>query len=152
RLQLDLADLEVPVAVLVPDERVDRLRDRVEAVFGKALLDGGLDALQLAGDPAVGLREGKVVVERLPWRAFGLGVLGEAAVLAFAVHQHEARRVPELVAEVGVALAALRVEVDVAAERRERAEREAQRVGAEARDAVRELGGGGLANRRRGFG
>ena len=74
-------------------------------------------------------------MERLARRALGLGVLGEAAVLALAVHQHEARRVPELVAEVAIALAALRVEVDVAAERGERREGEAQRVGAEAGDA-----------------
>ena len=88
-------------------------------------------------------------MERLPGRAFGLGVLGEAAVLALAVHQHEAGRVPELVAEVAVALAALGIEVDVAAEAGERAEREAERVGAEAGDAVRELGGGVLLHARR---
>ena len=149
RLQLHLGDLEVPVAVLVPDERVDRLRDGVEPVFGEALLDCGFDALQLASDPAVGLREDEVVVERLTRRALGLGVLGEAAVLALAVHQHEAGRVPELVAEVAVALAALGVEVDVAAKAGERAEGEAQRVGAEAGNAVRELGGGVLAHARR---
>src|SRR5213079_2333122 len=48
-----------------------------------------------------------------------------------------------------VALAPLRVEVDVAAEAGERAEREAERVGAEAGDAVRELGGGVLLDARR---
>ena len=51
--------------------------------------------------------------------------LVEAAVLALDVHQHEARRVPQLVAEVAVALAAVQVEVERAVERRERREREA---------------------------
>src|SRR3954449_4785777 len=88
-------------------------------------------------------------MERLPRRAFRLGVFPEAAVLALAVHQHEAGRVPELVAEVAVALAPLRVEVDVAAEAGERAEGEAERVGAEAGDAVRELGRGVLLDARR---
>ena len=90
-------------------------------------------------------------MERLARRALGLGVLGEAAVLALGVHQHEAARVPELVAEVAVALAALGVEVDVASQARQRAEGEAHRVGAEAGDAVRELGGRVLPDLRRGL-
>ena len=65
--------------------------------------------------------------------------LVEADVLALDVHQHEARRVPQLVAEVAIALAAVEIEVERAVERRERREREAQRVGAERRDAVRKL-------------
>ena len=60
-------------------------------------------------------------------------------VLAFDVHQHEARRVPQLVAEVAVALAAVEVEVERAVERRERREREAHGIGAERRDAVGKL-------------
>ena len=55
--ELHLRDLDVPVAVLVPDEGVDRVGDVVEPVVGEALLDRGLDALQLAADPAVGRRE-----------------------------------------------------------------------------------------------
>ena len=62
--------------------------------------------------------------------------LVEAAILALHVHQHEARRVPQLVAEVAIALAAVQVEVERAVERRERREREAHGVGAECRDAV----------------
>ena len=53
-----------------------------------------------------------------------------SAVLAFRVHQHVARGVPQLVAEVLVAVDAAEIEADVAAHRRERAEREAQRIGA----------------------
>ena len=66
-------------------------------------------------------------------------LLVQAGVLALGVHQHEARRVPQLVAEVAVALAAAEVEVERAREARERGEGEAQRIGAEGRDAVREM-------------
>ena len=71
-----------------------------------------------------------------------VSVFGSASssphVLAFDVHQHEARRVPQLVAEIAIAFAAIEVEVERATERREDREREAQRVGAERRNPVRE--------------
>ena len=92
----------------------------------KACSTSASAALQLADDPAVD--EGKLHRARLV----------AAAVLAFGVHQHEARRVPQLVAEVAVALAAAEVEVERAREARQRGEGEAQRVGAEGRDAVRD--------------
>jgi hypothetical protein len=53
-LQLDLGQLDVPVAELVPDELVHRARQQVEAVVGEVLRDLGFGALQLADDPAVG--------------------------------------------------------------------------------------------------
>jgi hypothetical protein len=60
-------------------------------------------------------------------------------VLALDVHQHEAGGVPQLVAEVAVALAAAHVELDVAARAGEAGEGEAQGVGAEGGDAVGEF-------------
>jgi hypothetical protein len=60
-------------------------------------------------------------------------------IMAFDVHQHEAGGVPQLVAEIAVAVAAVQVELDVAARRSEAGEGEAQRVGAEGRDAFREF-------------
>jgi hypothetical protein len=63
----------------------------------------------------------------------------QPAVLALAVHQHEAAGVPELVAEVAIALAALAVEVDAAAQAGQRGEGEAQRIGAVGRDALGEF-------------
>ena len=42
RREVDLGELEVPVAVLVPDELVDCARGVVEAVLGEPLLDLGL--------------------------------------------------------------------------------------------------------------
>ncbi len=124
-LQLHLGDFHIPVAVLVPDELVDRLRDIVEAVVDEALLDLGLGALQQTDDPAVGLREIEVAVR--------------PAVLAFAVHKHKAGRVPQLVAEVAVAFTAVHVELDVAAGAGEAGEGEAQRICAVGGDALREL-------------
>ena len=94
----------------------------------------------------------QVAVRRARHGAFCLGVLVQAAVLAFAVHQHEARGVPQLVAEVAVALAALAVEVDAAAQRGQRGKGEAQRVGAVGRNAVGEFFFGVLAHLRRGLG
>src|SRR5205809_2873408 len=114
----------VPVAILVPDKAVDGVGGVVEAVFGEAFLHLGFDPLQLADDPAVD-------VGKLDRRA-----LVEAAVLARGVHQDEAGRVPQLVAEIAVALAAAQVEAERAREARARGEREAQRVGAERRDAA----------------
>ena len=103
-LQLHLGELQVPIAVFVPDEAVDRAGEVVEAVFLEALGHFSLGVLQLAHDPAVGKR-----------KFHGRGVV-RAAVLALGVHQHEARGVPQLVAEVAVALAAVQVEVERARE------------------------------------
>ena len=137
RLDLHLRDLQVPVAELVPDELVDRGGDVVQAVLGEALGHVGFGALERRDDPVVGRGEGVVL-------------LGE--ILAFAVHQHEPRGVPELVAEVAVALAALGVEIDVAAEAGVAGHGEPQRVRPVRRHALRELlahAGGHLG---RGFG
>ena len=53
-LDLHLGDLQVPIAVLVPDEAVQRVGHVVQAVLGKALLHRSLHTLDLAADPAVG--------------------------------------------------------------------------------------------------
>ncbi|KAG1458113.1 hypothetical protein G6F57_014757 [Rhizopus arrhizus] len=63
---------------------------------------------------------------------------------ALGVHQGEAAGVPQLVAEVLVALGAVHVELDVAAVGGQRGDGEAQRVGTVGGDAVREFLAGGL--------
>jgi hypothetical protein len=85
------------------------------------LRDFLLDLLQAADDPAVGL--GEVEMGGVAGIRSRFYVGREAAVLPFAVHQHEARGVPQLVAEVAVTLAALHVELDVATRRGEARER-----------------------------
>ncbi len=69
-----------------------------------------------------------------------------AAVLSLGVHQHVAGGVPQLVAEVAVALDAAQVELDVAPGGGQGGEGEAQGVGAEGGDAVRELLAGHLVD------
>ncbi len=63
---------------------------------------------------------------------------------AFGVHQGEAAGVPQLVAEVLVALGAVHVELDVAAVGGQRGDGEAQRIGTVGSNAVREFLAGGL--------
>ena len=75
----------------------------------------------------------------------------EAAVLAFAVHQHKAGGVPQLVAKVAITLAALAVKVDAAAQAGQRSKGEAQRVGAIGGDALGKFFLRVLAHLRRGF-
>ena len=133
---LHLGDLQVPVAELVPDKLVDGVGDIVEPVFLEAPCHLGLGLLQRRGDPAVGLAEHQIAMRRPARLALCFRVLAQPAVVAFAVHQHEARRVPQFVAKVAIALAALGVEIDIAPERRERSKSEAQRVGAEGRYAL----------------
>ncbi len=134
-VDLHLGDFQVPVAELVPDQVVNGVGHQVEPVVGKTLRHGGFDALQARDDPAVGLAEFQIAAGQA-----GLaGVLLQAAVLPFAIHQREAGGVPELVAEIAVALAALAVEIDAAAERSQRGKGQAQRVRAVSGYAVREL-------------
>ena len=134
-VQFDLGQFQVPVAVAVPDEAVDGVGGQVEAVFGQGLGHFGLGALQFGNDPAVDRAE----VHELAGAAVLLAGPGEAVVMAFDVHQHKAGGVPELVAEVAVALAAADVEVEGAREVGQRGEGEAQGVGAEGGDAVGEV-------------
>ena len=125
--ELYLGELDVPIAVFRPDEFVHGLGGKVEAVRLEMSGDGRFCVLQAADDPAIDDRQ----VERRR--------LVESDVLALDVHQHETRGVPQLVAEIAIALAAIEIEVERAAESREACEREAQRVGSERRDPVREL-------------
>src|SRR5512145_3124214 len=76
-LRLALRDLDVPVAVLVPYEAIDRGGGAVEAIVGERLLDLRFGALLPADDPAVD--EGEL--------------RGLREILALHIHQDEARRV-----------------------------------------------------------
>ena len=125
-VDLNLGKFQIPVAELVPDEAVNGVGDVVETVLGKALVHRIDRAVVFVENPAVDDR-------KIHWLA---GVGTQTAVLAFNVHQHEARGVPELVAEIAVAFAAFDVEVDVAAERGVGGHRKAQCVGAVRGDAV----------------
>ena len=59
-----------------------------------------------------------------------------AAVFAVGVFQHKVGGVPQFVAEIAITLDAPHIKFNVAARRRQRAEGEAQRIGAVTGDAV----------------
>ena len=69
--------------------------------------------------------------------------------MAVGLHQYEARRVPQFVAEVPVAFDAPEFEAHVTPGRRERGEREAERVAAVGRDAIGKVLAGRFLDRRR---
>ncbi len=117
-----LDQLEIPVAIDVPDEVIDGAGRLVEAEGLQGLGDGGKRPLALAGDPAV-------------QRHLGGGRIEAGARHAF-VHLGEARGVPQLGGEVAIALDAGRAELDVAPLRRHGGQGEAQRVGAVGVDQV----------------
>ncbi len=131
-----LGQFQIPVAVLVPDELVQRLRGEVETELIQLAGHFGFGALQLRDDPAICQRQ-----------LVGFAVL--AAV--FALVQNVTRGVPDLVAEVAIAFDATHVELDVATGRGQRAEREAQGVGAVAFDAIGEFFAGGFLDLLRQF-
>ena len=135
-LQLHLGELDVPVAILVPHQLVDRFRGQVEAIRGEMACNLGLRALHAAPDPSVSDRKSR----RLGWV--------ETDILAVDVHEHESRRVPQLVAEIAIAFAAREIEVERAAEGREAGKGEAHRVGAVSRDALWKLSSDPLLDRR----
>ena len=106
-LDLHLGDFQVPVAELVPDKVVESCWRRCPGGTRQSpWRPRPRQAPQQRGDPAVGsgwkakLRRGHCLGVRFRPQS------------GLAVHQHEAVGVPELVAEVAVALAALAVEVD----------------------------------------
>ncbi len=124
---LHLGQFHIPVAIGIPHQFINGARGKVEAVMVKVIGHVGGCVLQAADHPLVG--SGVFQRQRLI----------QPHILAFAVHQHEARGIPQLVAEVAVAFAALHVELDVAAGRGERGEGEAQGIGAEGGNALGEF-------------
>ncbi len=125
--ELDLGEFDVPVAILVPHELVYHPGRQVEAIPFQVRRNLRFGFLQPADDPPVGERQ------------LHLLTLVESDVLAGDVHQHEACGVPQLVAEVAIALAALEVEIQRAARGCQAGKREAHGVRTERGDALREL-------------
>ena len=126
--QQRLGEFQIPVAVLVPGEIVNGGCIKIESIrFHRALGDGH-QVIGARQDPAVGQAQGGVTLE-----------IGIAGVGILAVHLNEPSRVPQLVAEVAVAVDPVQVEAHVAAGAGQGAEREAQRVGAVGGNAVGEI-------------
>ena len=121
----------------MPGEVVDRVGVEVEAVGLHRPLDGGQGFPQAGTDPTVREAQSALFVRR------------DGRRLWRGMHQDEARRVPELVAEVPVALHPRQIEIDVAARRGQGAKRETQRVRAIGGNALRVFAARRLLDARR---
>ena len=115
-VQSCLCQLDIPVAVAVPNKFVDLLHRDAQLKLAEVLVDllchgveGGEDPLVLGGEGV-----GQLVLD----------------VKAVDVHMYIARRVPQLVGKTGARFDALFGIADVVARRVARHEEEAQRVGA----------------------
>ena len=117
-----LGEFQIPVAIDVPDETVDRTRGVVEAIGVDRRGDFARSQHGLMRDPAV-------------QRLLGFGGVEFRRRFA-AVHFGETAGIPQLGREISVPLDALRGELDVAALRRHRRQREAERIGAVIVDQV----------------
>src|SRR5580693_4203179 len=102
-------------------------------MFVKCRVHGLYRCTQTRADPAL------TRARCARWQRCGL-----AGRAGFQAQQYEARRVPELVAEIAIAGDARQIEADVAALRGERSKGEAQRVGAVGRNALGKLPAGRL--------
>src|SRR5215469_9978584 len=112
-LQDWLDELEVPIAVLVPDEVVERIRSTVESVSLQLRRHGGDGAVEAAENPAV--RESP-----LGWWQWGAGTIK--------THQAEPGGVPDLIGEIPVPLDPFFGELEVTPWRGHRGQSEPQRV------------------------
>ena len=140
--QQRLRQLDVPVAIDVPDEAVGSGGGLVESVSLDRLRDLGGRLRRFVRDPAVERFLGGFRIETFDARR--------------AVELDKARRVPQLGREVAVVLDVLRPEPDVVPGRDIARQREAQRIGAVLVDdaeridhvalRLRHLGAGGVAH------
>src|SRR4029077_6150853 len=119
---------------VVIGELVQPRRGIVEAVFRESALDRGERAPEAGADPAVRDRELQLARRTAGAARTTLCRMGCRDAL-----RDEARRVPQLVAEIAVAADARELETDLAARGGKRRESEAQCVGAMWRNALRVL-------------
>ena len=124
-VELNLGKFKIPVAVLIPNERVDGVGGVVQTIIFEGLTNFLNGTLEFGPNPLI--RSG----------VFHRSIRIQTAVFAFNVHQHETCSVPELVAEVAVSVGTFNVEVNVAAEGGIGSHRETQGVGTDFVDAFR---------------
>ena len=105
------------------------------------LLYGSLGSLQLRHNPAVDKGE----VQQALRPAIACADI-EAIVLAFAIHEYKAGRIPELIAEVAIALAAIQIKINVSAWGCQACKCKAQGIGAKGSNAFWVLRTGFLFN------
>ena len=135
-LNLYFCNLQIPIAILVPNKLVNCCGNVVEAIVRKTFGDLVFGLLQQRRYPTVCLAKRHIAVCRATRLALCFGVFFQAAILSFAIHQHKAGGIPQFVAEVAIAFAALTVEVNASAERRQGCKGEAQGISTVGRNAV----------------
>ena len=135
-LDLNFGELQVPVAVFVPNEFINSPRRIIEAIVSERLLDLGFGALQYRDDPAVGQRELEISLG-ISGRTLTRCMRFKPAILTLTLHEHKTRCVPELIAEIAVTLATIQVEIQGPREGCQRGERKSHGIGAKGWDAVR---------------
>ena len=122
-VEAGLGQLDVPVAVVVPDKVIDLARGHAQLKVVHVLADFLHHVVQAGEDPLVLQLKG----------------LGQLVLLNGEVHHHEARSVPELVAEVAHGFALFNVEAHVVSGGIAGDEVEAQGVGAVAVDHIQRV-------------
>ena len=127
RQQARLGHLEIPVTVFMPQELVQAIGRLVEAKLAKPLVRHRRETLEPAQDPAILQPQGRAWRKSRP---------GSRRRFVPEVEQDEACRVPDLVGERTVAHHALLGKRQVAARRRHRRQREAQRIRAVPLDQI----------------
>src|SRR5262249_25874429 len=134
-VETQLDDLEIPVAELAPEKRIDQIRGFMEAVRSQSVIDL-VDGLREAGsDPAVFERFGGAAIRALIF-ALGAGVCSlelskrpdPGLLRAININEDKAGSVPDLIGECAIALGALGRERDIGAGRGHRCECEANRI------------------------
>ena len=128
--ELHLRELDVPVAVLVPDELVDRARRRGRSGSRRSPASTSCFGALQRGRRSSGRRTCSSTRQRLVEPARPCPRRSSA---------RSASRSTACCRSCGSPRSGSRSKLSVRPKRRERGEREAQRVGAERRDAVREL-------------
>src|ERR1035441_7911141 len=109
------AGLDIPIAILAPEEAVERLRRLIEAILGEGSRNVADGLVELEQDPFI-------IAGQEGWINFALHLAP--------LHLAEATGIPKLVAEVAAQLDILLVEQHILAERGAAHRAEAQRIGA----------------------
>ena len=100
-VETGLGQLDIPVAVVVPDEVIDLLDRHAKLKLIQILCDLAGDAVELGENPAIS--------------DFQFLLRGQLVLFHAEVHQHETAGVPELVGKVAHGLAVLHVEAHIVA-------------------------------------
>src|ERR1019366_5104007 len=119
------AGFDIPIAILAPEEAVERLRRLIEAILGEGSGNVAYGLVELEQDPLVVAGQERPV---------------DLALHLAPLHLAEAAGIPKLVAEVAAQLDILLVEHHILSEPRAAHRAEAQRIGSVPGDEFQRVG------------